>query len=409
MVLTRKDYYGAFLVFLIALALRLPFISYPPAVVFDEGVYATFASKIIFGIPFFDVHPPLASLINAGVARTSDFSYKELRDIGKDFGEFPFVRVRALHALAGSFLAVVIYFCAKYLWEQSSYAFLASLFVALDNAFISYSRLILPDIWLLLFGFLGVLFVLVAEKKQSVAFLLLAGMVAGLAFSVKWSGLGFVAFGSLLLWRQKRLRFLAVFVSFAVLVYFFVFSLFFSFFAPSSVAPVSYPAPLDVVGIFRYNQAMFWEHGKVPYHFHSSFPYEWVLGARPIAMWGSGGQRIDLAPNIILWGGVFLALITVIIVTFMRPRGSVSLASDTYKLLVVGYLMNYVPFFFVARPLFLYHYFAPVLFGYLLLPAVLKQGAGIIAPNSSFQKTLFSFFALVFLEGVMLASRTYGF
>src|SRR3990167_6997079 len=282
MVLTRKDYYGAFLVFLIALALRLPFISYPPAVVFDEGVYATFASKIIFGIPFFDVHPPLASLINAGVARTSDFSYKELRDIGKDFGEFPFVRVRALHALAGSFLAVVIYFCAKYLWEQSSYAFLASLFVALDNAFISYSRLILPDIWLLLFGFLGVLFVLVAEKKQSVAFLLLAGMFAGLAFSVKWSGLGFFSF----------------------------FSFFFSFFAPSSVAPVSYPAPLDVVGIFRYNQAMFWEHGKVPYHFHSSFPYEWVLGARPIAMWGSGGERNDLSPNLIFLGGGFLALFT---------------------------------------------------------------------------------------------------
>jgi len=36
--------------------------------------------------------------------------------------------------------------------------------------------------------------------------------------------------------------------------------------------------------------------------------------------------------------------------------------------LLAGYLASYIPFFLISRPVFLYHYIIPLVFGFLFVP-----------------------------------------
>jgi len=385
----------------VAFLFRIPFIGTPGTVIFDEGVYATFASNTVHGVPFFDVHPPLASLIFGGIAATENFDHSTPHDVEDDFDDFPFLRVRVATALAGALVASVLYLVARKLGAPQMGAFLSGFFVAVDTALISYSRLMLPDIWILLFGFLGILCALVSIKKSSWVQVCCAGIFFGLALSLKWSGLGFFGFGVFLLMRQKRYQqALLVFVIMLV-VYTSVFTLFLYQFDKNSTLPEAF----DVAGFGALHKKMFQEHALVPYHHHSSYPYEWPFGAASIGLWGTGEDRIVLTAHYALWILVYLALIGAI-VTMTKEK---SREGDIQRVLILGYLINYVPFFYVARILFLYHYFPALLFGYLLLPVVLGRFRVMLFPHLEKQKAFMLFVFGIVLITALLSPLVYGF
>src|SRR3989338_9714948 len=184
---------------LIILALSLVthfvFFSYPAETVFDEVHFGKFISSYFTGEYFFDIHPPLGKLMIAGVAKISGFQPGfSFQTIGQDYSDNNYKWLRFLPKLAGALLPVVIFLIALKLGLNEKFAFLAGLLLVFENALIVQSRLILLDSFLLLFGFLGILFFLKHREYQeniSTKYLFLSGFFSSLAFSVKWTGFTF--------------------------------------------------------------------------------------------------------------------------------------------------------------------------------------------------------------------------
>src|SRR3989338_7287314 len=57
---TARDAQIVLIILFLALLLRIPFLSHPGQTLFDEVIYTNFAIYTEHGVPFFDIHPPLA-------------------------------------------------------------------------------------------------------------------------------------------------------------------------------------------------------------------------------------------------------------------------------------------------------------------------------------------------------------
>lgn len=138
----------------IAFALRFYQIQHPSEVVFDEVHFGKFAAYYIRREYFFDVHPPLAKLINAAVAWLAGFDGKfEFDDIGDKYVEHnvPYVRMRAGPAFLGSLLVPLAYAIMRESGYGQAIAVFTSCLVLFENGHITQDRLILLDAALVLF------------------------------------------------------------------------------------------------------------------------------------------------------------------------------------------------------------------------------------------------------------------
>ena len=97
--------------FLIAsFALHFVGIWYPAEAVFDEVHFGKFISAYFTGEYYFDIHPPLAKLMVAGVAALSGFEPKSaFAVIGEGYPDYQYVWLRFLPALFGSLLPALVY------------------------------------------------------------------------------------------------------------------------------------------------------------------------------------------------------------------------------------------------------------------------------------------------------------
>ncbi|XP_065203314.1 protein O-mannosyltransferase 1 [Planococcus citri] len=132
---------------------------------------------------------------------------------------------------------------------------------------------------------------------------------------------------------------------------------------------------------------MFFNHQEnVQNHMYSSDPIEWPLVGRGIAYWVStehNGQ-IHLLGNILVWysGAVAVFLYSAIVVFYLlrRRRKCYDIDEETWQhfvkigqILLFGYLLHYLPYFFVDRTLFLHHYLPALVFKCLLTAAVIEH------------------------------------
>ena len=125
-------------------------------------------------------------------------------------------------------------------------------------------------------------------------------------------------------------------------------------------------------------------------HISASTPLWWPLGDGRISFWRDGARRIILTPNITGWA---LACGAVIMMLIFR-------SGNAEAMLLVGFFLNYLPFFFIHRALFLYHYFPSLIFAYLLVPRATRL--------LGFSKTSVPILFFVALTTLFLAPVTYG-
>ncbi|MBI2023943.1 phospholipid carrier-dependent glycosyltransferase [Candidatus Giovannonibacteria bacterium] len=336
---------------LLAFLVRIPYLSHPQEPVFDEVHYSNFAIRTSEGENNIDLHPPFLRILFAQI--TKIFANDLPREVkaGAPFGNFPFIPLRLMTVITGSLLAGIIFLIAKKIYPNNSLVVLSPLLYAFDGALISYSRLILPEIYILFFGLVGFLFSLVAidaeKKSQKLLFLMLAGVFMGVSISIKWSGLGFLAAAIILLFYKNKLKLVFPLILISLLMYILIFSV---FFPPSE--------------IIKYSAAMYRAHSTIPSHPAQSMPYFWPFGEKSFTLWGNGVDAIKLIPNFAAWAGVFISLLLSVIF-FVRGPGN-------NHFLLGAFLVNYLPFFAISRPLFIYHYFAALIFGFLMVPGTLK-------------------------------------
>jgi len=100
-------------------------------------------------------------------------------------------------------------------------------------------------------------------------------------------------------------------------------------------------------------------------HPYSSKAYTWPIMARPMYYWfneDSPGifSRIYLMGNPFIWWIAFASMIAAAI--FWSPA-----SFDTKLILYIGWFIAYFPFFFIKRPLFLYHYMTSLIFSIVIM------------------------------------------
>ncbi|KAF0357977.1 glycosyltransferase family 39 protein [Gigaspora margarita] len=174
-------------------------IDYPHQVVFDEVHFGKFASYYLKRTYYFDVHPPLAKLMLAGIGWFLGYDgHFEFDNIGDDYitNGVPYIGLRSLPAALGALLVPLTYM----IMIESGYpvitAILAAGLVLFDNALICQTRLILLDS-MLVFFMLCTFYCYIRFYKYRLRefsnewwfWMIASGVTLGLTLSVKLVGL----------------------------------------------------------------------------------------------------------------------------------------------------------------------------------------------------------------------------
>jgi dolichyl-phosphate-mannose--protein O-mannosyl transferase len=201
-------------VFLLSVSLRFWGLSRFNILVFDEVYFAKDANNYLTHTSFFDVHPPLSKyLIAIGIWLGSHFPFGKDTVNSLTGSVLTTFSYRWLNALTGSLIPLVVGAIAYQLSHRRSYAFIASLFVAVDGLFLVESRYALNNIYLVIFGLLAQWCLLLALENQNRRrgfWLAVSGICFGASASVKWNGLGFLLGVYLILictWVMRSLQF----------------------------------------------------------------------------------------------------------------------------------------------------------------------------------------------------------
>lgn len=413
-----------YLIIIIAFSALTHFIFFgrPNEVVFDEVYFGAFSSAYTSGAYFFDIHPPLGKLLISAAGYAGGFKPVAANyvAIGKTFTDSSYLWYRILPLIAGFLLPLVIFRLCLRLKFSLFGSFLAGLFIILENSLLVQSRFIFLDSFLILFGFSALLFYLGARQAKTKTIfwlkIVLAAIFIGLAVSVKWTGLSF--FGLIMLietwdlirniknptiWREYISK-AGLFGLIGFFIYFAAFAVHFSllpnsgrgdaFMTPAfqktlndnQYAKNSAIQPLGLIGKFiELNKRMYTANKTLTFtHAYSSRWYSWPLMSRPVYYWVSSNQpaeqNLDKA-KIYLLGNPFIYWLSALAIIFLAVRLFYQLikrnfSTSDYRLpafLVAGFLINWLPFIFIGRVMFLYHYLSALIFAIMALALVIDQ------------------------------------
>lgn len=379
-----------------ALMTRLFQLHLPPAVVFDETYFRTFAGHYLDGHYFFDIHPPFVKLVFAGLANTFNIGAEQLIN-----GDAEATVLRFLPALAGAALVPLVYVLIRQFGLGRRVATIGAVLVLLDNALLVESRFILMDSILLLAGF-GALASYMAMRKATSkvrwVWLVVTALLISVLVSTKWSGLAVGGLVGLLWlidgfrhktdWRRMVGEGLSV-VLIVATVYISLFMVHFSLLSKTGegdafMSPKFQSLLIDSPVYNKDARMAFWdkfiELNEEMYtaqsslndvtHPYSSRWYSWPVEARGVYYWQgpevNGVQaHIYLLGNPVVWWGSALGAAVTFLLWLLRPKllGNRRLL---VAFLLVGYAVNFVPFAFIDRPMFLYHYLFALVFSILL-------------------------------------------
>ncbi len=407
--MTKKT--SLIILLVVSLGVHFAFFGHPNETVFDEVHFGKFVSAYYTHEYYFDIHPPGGKLIIAGFAKLFNFSPEySFASIGQPFPDNKYLFLRFLPNLAGALLPIVIFLLACELGIKRNVSLLAGILVALDNAILTQSRYILLDPFLLLFGFTSLWLYFKYKNKGGRLNLLLMALFAGLAISIKWTGLSFLAVIGLLelghvlrhLGWNKIWKLFVFFFAIPLAVYFSIFLIHFSiltksgdgdaFMTPafqkslqgSSYSQTDTIKQLSAFGKFiELNKAMYTTNKSLTAtHPYGSQWYTWPFMARPIYYWNNANmtnghtERIYLIGNPVVWYASTVALLYLIInvIGDLIIKKRKALSENKVPLILIGaYTINLLPFIGIGRVMFLYHYLTAYIFAILMLTYLINK------------------------------------
>lgn len=448
------------IILLLSATTHFIFFGYPKETVFDEVHFGKFISAYYTGEFYFDIHPPLGKLIIAGFAKLFNFKPDfNFAQIGEKFPDKKYLVLRLLPNLAGTLLPIIIFLLSLEIGLSRLAAFCASFFIIFDNALLVQSRFILMDSFLLLFGFSSLLFYLKYRKKEDLSLisekkkiinwnLFWMALFGGMAVSIKWTGLSFIAlplliesihqfkknkiankslkklFGQILKFTKFSSYFLI-----SIIIYFSIFLLHFSLLPKAGSGDVFMKPDFRnnniVKNIINLNSEMYRANKNLTgTHPYSSRWYQWPFGSKPIFYWVNNNSKIFLQSNPVVWLGSTISLIIAILLIllqkfklnigslkshneflFLKNKNNNHHNLDTLYLLFAGYFLNLLPFISIKRVMFLYHYFVALIFAIMIMAYLID----LIDQNKNRQKT---FVGLLISATIVFffyfASITYG-
>ena len=399
---------------------------YPPSVFWDENYHIASAQKYLTGVMFMEPHPPLGKLFvalgekilqpNKAIPAAELHKFTQT-DYIKDFPEnYSFAGVRFFSALFAWLSAIVFFYILYFISKNPHTSLLFSSLYIFENALITHSRAAMLEGSHLFFILLAILyFVYLAQKssRKTLFNYFVLGILAGLAVSVKATGaitaflfpflfvLDYKYQGSTLISRLnldickkliiKGLFFAAGSAAIFSLIWYVHFSLGKfaindKFYKASeeykeimtkglTSDPKYFPTMLkdNLAYMANYNKGVPRLDVCKPDE-NGSYPLAWLVGDKSINYrWeksGDGVRYMYLQANPITWflglAGIILSLILIIgRVVFKTPLKNNNLFYfiTTFTTLYVIYMAIMLR---IERVMYLYHYFIPLLFSFIL-------------------------------------------
>lgn len=336
-------------------------ISYLNSTYFDEIYFARTAYDYKVGIEAYEwVHPPLGKMLQAiPVLLFNNFS--------------PFF-YRLMGNIAGIIMIYVMYLFGKLLFQTRKWSIVAALLMFLDTFHFTQTRIGTVDSFLVLFIMLALYFmyryVLIADNKKT---LFLSGLFFSLSIMVKWTGflaglaLAIIYFSSQIQ-KRKPLKetFLygtCFFVIIPLILYFGIYLIY-----PNN--QVTYTnSPKAVITqtskMYEYHSTLEAEHA------FSSPWYSWPISYRPVWYYTKNYSNITKGTiiavgNVVIWWMGILSFFIGIYLLIKKKDKSVFLLLTTI-------LSLWLPYIFIGRVMFLYHFFPVLPFLMLLIIVSLKN------------------------------------
>ena len=384
---------------------RIWLIADPDRVTFDEVHFGNFTNWYIQGFFHFDIHPPLAKMIMASIAKLTQ--YKGDIDYASKFGEpynpdeSHFVSQRITCAIFSSFTSPLMFTACRCLRMSSLSATCASIILTCDISLIVEGKFILSDGLLHFFVMLHVFCLCLFLANPTLSHTILAGATLGAAASCKYTSLGLFAVfgGTQLVWIFRArpsipLIFYRAFVILGPAFVVFIGSWYWHFISTpfagyhsefgsalarnlinKSRADTEYwgnrlIGPPVLARIWYWNQIMHTINMKsaLP-HPYESRPLYWpLLMDKWVGFISIGDTRFIrcMGTPFVYWFS-FAGLVIAILCFPLGKSDSVN------ALLIWGWAVSYFPFFLVPRTLYLYHYIIPLMFAVMNLAAVVER------------------------------------
>ncbi len=322
--------------------------------------------------------------------------------LGKDFmaimidifGMSPFY-YRLPGVIAGILMIPFMYLLSLNMFKKSEFAVFSSLLLSLDFMHFSQTRLATIDSFVTLFVLIMFYYMYKYYSGQKTyKNLLLSGIFMGLAVATKWTGvyfgigLGIVFFisvfsdykrylfeqsvyhtGEVHEFKQKTIKTLSYCLLFFVLIPIIIYGLSYFYYLQT---PSGTNGIMSIIenqeGMLSYHSGLFSTH---PY---ASDYWTWLLDIRPVYYYSNTFSNGNIAGisgfgNPLIWWVGTLCLFF----TFSR------LKTDNRKnalFLLVAYFAGIVPWIFVTRTMYMYHYFPCTIFMILMITNFVEQFFG---------------------------------
>lgn len=364
-------------------ALFEPYSTYMTGTMFDEVYHARTAYEFIHQFQTYEIsHPPLGKiLIAVGI---------------KLFGMNPF-GWRFMSAVFGLLTVVLLYLFAKKLFGNTLAAILTTALFVFDFMPLALSRIATLDIFaaffiLLMYYFMYIYCGLIQNKtslKYSFIPLGLSGLAMGLGIATKWTGvyagagLGILFF---IAWHRKYQSYKQSSYSQTAkkdLHIFFMKTLLFCLLTfvliPMSIYVLSYIPFIDeahhtnlITKAVENIKYIFSYHANLKAtHPYSSNWYEWPYIKRPLPYsYDRLSEEICTAVNcmgnpLIWWSGI--GAVFFLFYCWFKQKDSKA------AFLCIAYSAQLIPWMLVTRCIFIYHYFASLLFTFLMMGYAIEK------------------------------------
>jgi len=352
--------------------------SYFSSMFFDEIYHGRTAYEVIHGLKLYDnAHPNVGKLLIASGI--------------KAFGMTPF-GWRLTNVLFGTLFIVVFYYFSLILFDSERLAFAGALLLTYSFMHFTQARVALIDTFGVLFVFISYYFLYRFIIKQNLSPLLLSGLFFGLAAATKWAAvfasIGFLAIAVYLLvmryplekvYSGYKLMFygLLSYVVLALTVY--VLTFYNIYLETGSLKPVYW----QQFHIYNYHSNL------QESHIYSSPWWSWPLNIKPMLYYREIKEGLLSSitvlgnPAIFLLGNIAILYLFYVLVRRVTLQAFIILSA---------FLALYLPYVFIDRVMFIYHFYYALPF---MILAIVYLWKDLIAYSSRFYVGLYLFLIIV--------------
>ncbi|MGQ9473517.1 MAG: phospholipid carrier-dependent glycosyltransferase [Candidatus Caldatribacteriaceae bacterium] len=346
--------------------------SYLNGTYFDEIYHARTAYEHLKRLePYEWTHPPLGKIIIAvGIAI---------------WGMNPF-GFRIMGVVVGSLMILLFYALTYMVFEDEKYALFATFLLTFEFMHFVQARIATIDTYVVFF-ILGAYYFLLRylkdQKKVDYQALLLSGIFFGCGVATKWTslyaGVGMVTLFFSDLYGRRRKNYLSSKMIWRKLFPFCVMAF---ILIPIILYSLSYVPYILVPGhgfwdIWRYQIRMYRYHKNLEATHPFATPWwQWPAMIRPIWLYQGKGLPVGKISSIVSLGNPaiwWLGVLLLLALLFFSDLRTIS----SLPFILSGFFSQYLPWIFVPRITFIYHYYGCVPFLILLIGAFFKKLEGL--------------------------------